>query len=49
MPYFAAEKDSSEYVGNLSEGDKIKVTSLGDEYDVTVIFRRMIKICIFFT
>ena len=38
MPYFATEKDSSEYVSNLSEGERIKVTSVGNEYDVTVHF-----------
>lgn len=48
MPYFAAEKDSSEYVGNLSEGDKIKVTSLGDEYDVTVHFPKNDKKYVYF-
>ncbi len=48
MPYFAAPKDSSEYISNLSEGDKIKVTSVGNEYDVTVHFPENDKKYVYF-
>ncbi len=38
MPFFCADKDSSEYISMLSEGQQMKVTCVDKEYDTVVHF-----------
>ncbi len=49
MPFFSAEKDSSEYISKLSEGQEITVTCVDKEYNTKVHFPKNDKNYVYFT